>query len=162
MEFRHNDPGTQLASGAGAGLLATGGMSAVMLAARKLAPTPTLPPRKIVEKISGPPESRTGDAGLDAAAVLAHFGFGAAAGAVFALAQRRLAGNPVTQGIGFGLLVWALSYKGWIPALEIMPPPERDDPRRAVTMAAAHVVYGGLLGMFLRRCRGRGDKKKPS
>jgi uncharacterized membrane protein YagU involved in acid resistance len=124
-------------------------MSAVMLAARKWGPTPKLPPRKIVEKGMGNPGSQPGNASLNAAATLAHFGFGAAAGAAFALMRRGHAAAPVAQGIGYGLLVWALSYKGWIPALGIMPPPERDDPRRAATMWVAHVVYGALLGGLL-------------
>lgn len=157
MEILHGAPAAKLRSGAGAGLLATGGMSALMLAARKLGPTPKLPPRKIVEKSVGHPTSAGGNAGVNAAATLAHFGFGTAAGAVFALAQKRFPGAPVVHGIGYGLLVWALSYKGWIPALGIMPPPERDDPRRAATMWAAHIVYGALLGALLGR-----RTKKPS
>ena len=53
-------------------------------------------------------------------------------------------------GAVYGLGVWAVSYKGWIPALGILPPPERDRPGRPVIMVAAHVVYGLVLGALVR------------
>ena len=53
-------------------------------------------------------------------------------------------------GVVYGLGVWAVSYKGWIPALGILPPPERDQPGRPVIMVAAHVVYGLVLGALVR------------
>jgi hypothetical protein len=138
--------------GATSGFFATFCMSALMLLARKLAPTPKLPPRKILEAaVRGTPARGANATEIKLASTLAHFAFGAAAGALFGTAQTRLKGSKVVQGIGFGLLVWAVSYKGWIPALGILPQAEKDEPKRARTMVAAHVVYGAALGAAMRR-----------
>ena len=53
--------------------------------------------------------------------------------------------------MAFGLGVWAVSYLGWIPALGLLPPPYRDNPRRAWTTLTAHLVYGAVLGAGLSR-----------
>jgi hypothetical protein len=82
-------------------------------------------------------------------ALLAHLGFGAAAGAVFgAVAGRRA--DHLASGAAFGTTVWIVSYCGWIPALDLMPRPTRDEPGRAATMIAAHLVYGTTLAALLR------------
>jgi hypothetical protein len=39
-------------------------------------------------------------------------------------------GSPIIHGIGFGLIVWATSYLGWIPMLGILPPAPEDQPGR--------------------------------
>jgi hypothetical protein len=59
--------------------------------------------------------------------------------------------STATRGVAFALGVWAASYAGWIPALGLLPPPGRDNPRRAWTTATAHVVYGAVLGAGLAR-----------
>lgn len=138
--------------GARAGLMATGWMSLVMLLARKLAPTPKLPPRKIVEAtVNVATDKPVNTSFIKAASVAAHFAFGATAGGIFANLQPRLRLSSLPAGIAYGLLIWAGSYKGWIPALKILPPPSRDNPARARTMLLAHVVYGAVLGSSLRR-----------
>jgi hypothetical protein len=43
-----------------------------------------------------------------------------------------------------------LNYEGWIPALHIMRPVERDRSRRQQSMVAAHVVFGSVLGALAR------------
>jgi Na+/proline symporter len=80
----------------------------------------------------------------DALAVILHLLFGAFLGSCFGLLHRRLRvpGGGALQGIGYGLLVWSVNYKGWIPALSILPPPERDRPDRSVIVALAHAVFG--------------------
>ena len=138
--------------GARAGLIATGWMSLVMLIARKLAPTPKLPPRKIVEAaVDATTEKSVAEPVIKTASVAAHFAFGAATGGIFGELQPRMRLAAVPAGIAFGLLVWAASYKGWIPALKILPKPSRDNPARARTMLLAHIVYGAALGSSLRR-----------
>lgn len=123
-----------------------------MLLARRLAPTPKLPPRKIVEAtIHAASTKRVDESVVKAASVGAHFAFGAGAGVAFSALQKRLPMAPMPAGILFGLLVWVVSYKGWIPALKILPPPSRDDPARARTMLLAHLVYGASLGLSLRK-----------
>ena len=53
-------------------------------------------------------------------------------------------------GVLFGLGIYGVSYKGWIPALGILPPPEDDRPGRPAVMIAAHIVYGLTLGWLIR------------
>jgi hypothetical protein len=147
-----------LAFGAGAGAAATAVMSALMLGARSARLTPQLPPALIaeegIEEVTQRPAREVPEAVI---ASIAHFAFGAAAGAVFAgatsLAPRLSAGANVGGGVAFGSLVWLVSYQGWVPALGIMPPASRDDPGRVATMLVAHWVYGAALGGLLARQR---------
>jgi hypothetical protein len=138
------------------GAAGTAAMSAAMLAARRTGLMARLPPVIIAEgalDASGvegePPEAR------NLLATLLHFGFGVGAGAVFGLVHNRLR-LPVwdsLQGLIFGSLVWLISYKGWVPALGLMPPPERDQPGRPTTMLLSHFVYGAILGLIVGRRR---------
>jgi len=146
MEYS-KQPSTRLANGAAAGLLATVCMSGVMLAGSLLWPKRKLPPRKIVEKGLQAAAASAEDPVINTAAFFAHLGFGTLAGCVFGFVEERSPLSPVVKGVAFGLSVWALSYEGWIPALGIMPPPQRDERCRAVTIAAAHGVYGAVLGI---------------
>lgn len=134
--------------GAVGGLVGTAVMSAVMQAAHKAGLIEKHPPEEIAEAaldaVEGPGHSEETQ---DALAVGLHFAFGAGAGALFALLHRRL-NLPIPaalHGVIFGTLVWAVSYKGWVPALGIMPPPEHDQPGRPQSMLFAHWVYGGAL-----------------
>lgn len=144
-----NDYLKAAARGAGAGAAATLPMSGVMLAAGKAGLMGKQPPETIFESMLGalrfpiPDEKTEGPL-----VVAAHIGYGMLAGAAFGLLWRR-AGFRLPAflgGAGYGVLLWALSYHGWIPALHIMPPPERDRPGRPASMIAAHVVYGAALG----------------
>jgi len=63
--------------------------------------------------------------------------------------------------VAFGLGVWAASYVGWIPALGLLPPPGKDNPRRAWTILTAHVVYGAILGATLAKW-GSGHPQNPA
>ncbi len=142
--------------GAMAGVAATTAMSGPMLLAGRMGWMEQQPPERITEEAlsaaGAPVES---DAAQDALATVAHYGFGAAAGAVFATLHRRvrLPVPAVAQGMAFGLLVWATSYKGWLPALGIMPPSQRDRPGRRRTMVLGHLVYGAVLGAAEARQR---------
>ncbi|MFN8557858.1 MAG: hypothetical protein U0531_11125 [Dehalococcoidia bacterium] len=82
-----------------------------------------------------------------------HLGFGALGGALFTLLLPAVRPRPL-WGALTGLAIWTGSYGGWIPALSIMPPPERDDPGRVRTMVAAHIVYGLTLGALVDRWSG--------
>jgi uncharacterized membrane protein YagU involved in acid resistance len=48
--------------------------------------------------------------------------------------------------VPFALLVWLVSYLGWIPAANILPPATDQPKRRNALMIAAHVVWGVSLG----------------
>jgi hypothetical protein len=79
-----------------------------------------------------------------------HLGFGSAGGVLYRLLAHVVPAS-LASGVLFGLALWFVSYKGWVPAADIMPPPEHDERGRAATMIAAHVVYGATLGLATRR-----------
>jgi len=149
-----------LVAGTVAGGLATLAMSAVMLGAKRAGITGELPPetiaRRAIEGVAGQPPS---DRKEHAAAAVAHLGFGAAAGALFALlimpihAPRRSAAFGASAGALYATGIWLVSYQGWVPALGIMPAASRDRHGRVATMVAAHWVYGAALGILLTALR---------
>ncbi|HWH69077.1 MAG TPA: DUF6789 family protein [Candidatus Sulfotelmatobacter sp.] len=146
-----------LRDGALAGLLATGAMSLVMLLGQRVLHRGKHPPQHIVEATLHLTSGQTPKAEhARLLALLAHFAFGATAGALFSWTRLRVARplSPVGLGALYGLAVWAASYKGWIPALGILPPPEQDRPGRARTMIAAHLAYGSVLGAVAGKQQG--------
>jgi hypothetical protein len=123
-----------------------------MAAAKKAGLMGRLPPEKVTE--SALAAAGQGDLPKPvrrATSLAAHFAFGTAAGAAFAIAHRRLRppSSPIATGVLFGGLVWLVSYAGWIPALGIMPPPGRDRPGRPTSMLLAHGVFGAVLGALV-------------
>jgi hypothetical protein len=81
--------------------------------------------------------------------LLAHFGMGTAAGALYGLlAQRQSLLGPLA-GAGFGLAVWAGNYLGLLPALGILRPATEHPPRRTALMVTAHLVWGTVVGTLL-------------
>lgn len=152
------------AAGAVAGALAAVPMLGVMALLNRTLPGYSkehrLPPMKITRRVAE--ESGIVDdlppPGQQAAGFAAHLGFGGATGSIFGqLAARfpRLARRPVASGIGFGLLVWAVSYAGWLPGLGLFPPAHRRTPRRNATIILAHVAWGALLGPLTLRLHNR-------
>lgn len=138
------------AAGGLAGAAATVAMTGWMAAGQLTGPHGEQPPKRLVRRLArrvGLPARRHGTATRLATAA-AHLGFGTSCGALYATAVRR---STVARGVAFGLAVWAVSYAGWVPALDLMPPPHGDNPRRAWTIATAHVVYGAALGAALAR-----------
>lgn len=148
--------------GALAGLAATLPMTAAMARLhRRLPPDQrhALPPREILAALA-PRRART-DADGAVATLVAHFAYGAAAGALFALQGRR----SLAAGSAYGLAVWGASYLGWIPATGLLRPATRHPARRNALMTAAHLIWGAALAAGLReieagepafRPRGRG------
>ncbi|KUP97556.1 hypothetical protein [Thermobifida cellulosilytica] len=140
------------AQGAAAGAAATAAMTGVMAAARKQGGVGRLPPKLLTRRFLPGGGEHTPRPGENLATTAAHWGFGSAAGAVFGL----LTGGRrprVALGLAYGAAVWLVSYEGWVPKLTVQPPAHRDAPGRAATMAAAHLVYGGVLAAVLRRMR---------
>ena len=140
------------ADGAAAGVAATVVMTAVLEAGRRWSMFHTHPPIRIIRTLlAGSPEHR-----LPAEVVLAtvaHLGYGASCGVLFALGtrRRRMVGPP--QGVGYGLLLWFAGYGVWVPAIGAVPPPQRDQPGRQLALVAGHLVYGVVLAEGLRRLR---------
>ncbi|CAO3381937.1 hypothetical protein [Azospirillum argentinense] len=140
------------AAGAIAGLAGTVAMTAAMRAMFRSLPEKDrypLPPRLITDRVVGPtglmdaldePERRDLTLAL-------HYGYGAAAGALYPTVAQRVGGPAAVTGIGYGLAVWGASYLGWIPAMRILTPATRHPRARNGLMLAAHVVWGGVTGV---------------
>jgi len=112
-----------------------------------------LPPRQITmelaEKAGVKKQMNEGE--RDIATIGAHFGFGASAGALYAPLASRVPGHPALKGMLFGLLVWTVSYLGWIPAARILKPATQQAARRNVLMIVAHLIWGASLGVMTER-----------
>ncbi len=109
------------------------------------------PPKRITgAALEAADVGHVGETRRNLASSVAHLAFGGGMGAVFAVLRARLKppGPALAQGLAYGMGVWAVSYKGWIPALGLMPPPERDLPGRQRTTVGAHLLYGGVLGLL--------------
>ena len=155
------------ADGSMGGGVGTVVMSLVMRGARRAGLVGALPPGRMAAALcdavglhARPRWAR------NALAVLLHLGVGAAAGGLFALLRGRLRMPvaPALQGLAYGVVVWLVSYRGWVPAVGLLPAATRDEPRRPVVMVCAHGVYGAVLGALVGCCsrrRGRHRRGKP-
>ncbi|WP_175428863.1 hypothetical protein [Azospirillum argentinense] len=152
-------------AGAIAGLAGTVAMTAAMRAMFRALPEKDrypLPPRLITDRVVGPtgvmdamdePERRDLTLAL-------HYGYGAAAGALYPAVARRIGGPTALTGVGYGLAVWGASYLGWIPAMRILTPATRHPPARNSLMLAAHVVWGGVTGVTAAYLMGAGEERR--
>ena len=87
----------------------------------------------------------------------AHFGYGAATGAIYAPMAIENRCPPVVTGSGFGLAVWAASYLGLLPAVRLLSPATEHPARRNALMITAHAVWGIALGVLVDRLSNNAD-----
>jgi uncharacterized membrane protein YagU involved in acid resistance len=134
------------------GVVATGPMSVAMVLLHRRLPVRErypLPPREITTRIlahfAKPKE--IDQSTRSAVTWLAHFSYGAAAGAVYAEAERHIPGRAVVRGPFFGLLLWAVSYLGLLPSLRILTPATEHPLKRSALMIVAHLIWGTFLSM---------------
>jgi uncharacterized membrane protein YagU involved in acid resistance len=144
---------TRAAAGAVGGFVATGPMTIAMWAIRAALPCEEqypIPPRIVTRRAAAAADvaHRLDEPEMKAATTVAHFGFGAAAGAVYGAVVPRLPFGPAANGIAFGLGVWAGSYLGWLPAVGLHPPAHRESLGRNLVHFGAHVVWGSVLGLL--------------
>jgi hypothetical protein len=162
-----------LARGSAAGALATVAMSAAMLGFQHLGRLGhRQPPRLITERLLSLAGVRwkTPRPARRAAATALHFGFGAACGSLFELARATFAGRVsaphprvrLLAGLGFGTVIWASSYAGWVPAMGAMRMPSADRPYRPTSLVIAHLIYGASLALAVGRLDRRGDQSQPT
>ncbi len=140
--------------GAIGGAIGTVGMSALMLAAGKAGLMGEQPPDKIAGAALDALGVHEPDAkAQDAMATALHFAFGTGSGVLFGVLHRRLPFRVpgALHGMLFAAIIWAASYQGWIPGLDIMPPASEDRPDRRRVMLLVHLVYGAILGIVVAR-----------
>lgn len=145
-----------LIKGAIAGFGATIPMTGAMVLMHQLLPQQEqypLPPYQITENLSEKSGLRDNldDKELTTATKVSHFGYGAAAGAVYAATTKSLSLSPLVKGTAFGLAVWTGSYLGWLPALGILSPATEHPAGRNALMIAAHLVWGSAVGILAER-----------
>ncbi|MBX6311310.1 MAG: DUF1440 domain-containing protein [Isosphaeraceae bacterium] len=144
----------ELVIGAMAGCAATAPMTWAMEVMHRNLPhheRHPLPPWEIVERVAEKAvgQEPVGETEHFWLTLVAHFAYGAAAGSVFGPVAQRLALPRVLGGTAYGLVVWAGSYFGLLPALGIMRPATQHPMRRTALMIAAHLVWGSALGIFV-------------
>jgi hypothetical protein len=102
-------------------------------------------PKKAIqwaERTAGRPDA-LGDSTEMKAAMGAHLGYSALAGAVYGLARPLARDLPVPiSGAAFGMGVWALSFEGWMPAMGIMERTTDEPPRKWPAPIMGHAIYG--------------------
>jgi hypothetical protein len=144
---------TNVLLGALAGTIATIAMTAAMRRLHRRLPKDErypLPPREITETVARRGDVVPSEEALRDAALTAHFAYGAATGALYALLPRR---NSVPFGAAYGLLVWAASYCGWVPAARILRPPTEHPARRNALMITAHLIWGAATAWTTNELR---------
>jgi len=136
------------------GVAATGPMSAIMVAIHRRLPERErypLPPREITTKaLDRFGAHATDPATRSALTWLAHFGYGGAAGALYAQTTPAGANQIAPRGFLFGFLVWAVSYLGLLPGLGVLTPATEHPARRNILMIVAHLAWGLALASFYR------------
>jgi hypothetical protein len=136
--------------GAAGGFLGTVAVQALMAAGKKWAPQ-TLPPVRQepgefmvdqAEKVL-PPVARdhVPKPVENAAAAGLGVGYGVAFGALYG-ALRPRGGNAFVDGALLGLGCWAAGYLGWLPALGLMPPINRQTAPEVAGPVVDHLAYG--------------------
>ncbi len=146
----------RITAGTIAGFAATAPMSVVMAILQRVVPQrerETLPPRIITARLTAKIGLREHiDHQEQIALTLAnHFGYGAAAGAVYALLERKVPMRSMLKGTAYGLLVWTTSYLGILPVLGLLRPATEQRAARNIVMISAHVVWGSVLGSLFQR-----------
>jgi putative membrane protein len=122
-----------------------------------------LPPRRVTERAAASVDAHDdmNEPQKKAATGVAHFAYGAGAGAVYGALSPLLPMSPVWSGVAYGLGVWAGSYLGLMPALGLHPPATREPAGRNALMIGAHIVWGATLGLLTDRMVGQNGRRPP-
>ena len=143
-------------SGLLAGTIATVPMSAFMLAMHRILPRwqkYALPPEEITRDLANrmPIVHNMKKREIQVATVFAHFGYGAAMGGVYGVVDKLFRLAPVLKGSLFGLLVWAGSYLGWLPAMDFSAGADEQPIQRNTLMIGAHIIWGAITGIVVKQ-----------
>lgn len=139
-----------------AGMIATLPMTLFMLLMGRILPKwqhYNLPPEALTDELA----ERAGvKEHLDkpkrvATALMAHVGYGATTGMLYPLFAKNVSFPSIIKGIVFGLGVWAVSYLGLLPALQMKTTAQQEPLQRNLLMIAAHIIWGATLGITEQR-----------
>jgi hypothetical protein len=86
----------------------------------------------------------------NAAGEVVHYGTGAAFGALFGIAARRLGVPALVGGALFGVAIWLANDEGVVPALGLSRRPWDYPASTHVKALASHLVYGTATGAGVR------------
>jgi uncharacterized membrane protein YagU involved in acid resistance len=151
-------------AGAVSGLAATVPMTLAMFVMQRLLPRreqTTLEPRRISDDMlrKADLDDDVSERGKEQFSAAAHFGYGAGVGMIYAMADRFLPLPRGLRGPAYGLLVWAASYAGWLPAVKTLPPPQRRPAGRNALLIVSHLVWGAAAQGMTRLLLGHGQSK---
>lgn len=151
-----------LSRGVWSGIMATSAMTFFLFAAHKRlrgAGRRPLPPaalsNELQEQVAGVPDASR-PTGRENRALLAHLGFGSSMGLAYSLLSTALKRRNPFLGAGFGMLVWAASYLGWIPALRLSPAAPKAPRGENLMMVLGHLVFGLALSYADKELAQRG------
>jgi uncharacterized membrane protein YagU involved in acid resistance len=82
---------------------------------------------------------------------VAHFGFGAAMGGLYALMLPKQGLSTGLRGALYGAGVWAGNYVGALPALGLYRPPQWEPASRQAATIAAHLVWGPVMALMFEQ-----------
>lgn len=136
---------TRMIAGAIGGIVGTVAMTAAMRRLSQILPVRErypLPPREITEQLLPAHD----EAANDNRTLLAHAGFGAAAGALMTAAFR----PQPARGSLLGVAVWTFSYFGWVPLSGTLKPANRHPVERNALMVVVHLIWGSVTAMAAR------------
>lgn len=147
------EPFERFVIGSIAGFAATAPMTGLMVGLHHQLPPEEkypLPPRQITEEMADTAgvEQNLDESDRTKLALVNHFAYGALMGGLYgAMPPEWLRMSPVARGIAYGLGVWAANYLGLLPAVGSQAAAHEESLRRNALMIAAHVVWGGSLGI---------------
>lgn len=80
-----------------------------------------------------------------AATLLGHFGYGGAAGAIYGAVSDEIPAPALAKGVVAGLLLWGVSYLGWLPGAGVLKAASKHPVQRNLLMIGVHLVWGTAL-----------------
>lgn len=138
--------GPRLLAGAFAGLVAAGPMALALLALKRILPSRSIS-EQALERMSAEEQSAD-EPQVNASTWLAHFGYGALAGAAYPFTIGRLRAPTLLKGWAHAMMYWACSYLGWLPVSNIFPAAADQPRRRNAVMIVGHLLWGTIVAML--------------
>jgi hypothetical protein len=126
------------------GLVGSMAMTGLRRVTRNLGLLEETPPNAIAARRAGRPLRRLSPERREVAIELAHWGYGAAGGAVFGMLPPRVRRQPAA-GPAYGLGVWAFFELVLEPVLALDLPRRRRVATRAM-LVLDHLLYGAVVG----------------